>query len=81
MNNQKEKVFADGMIVKLRDTAPDFVKAEVAHKTEDFVKFLRNNDKKGWVNVTIKEARSGKMYAELDTFEPQKKEVQKDLDF
>ena len=78
MNNQKEKVFADGMIVKLRDTAPDFVKAEVAYKTEDFVKFLRDNDKKGWVNVTIKEARSGKMYAELDTFEPQKKEIQKD---
>ena len=81
MNNQKEKVFADGMIVKLRDTAPDSVKAEVAYKTEDFVKFLRNNDKKGWVNVTIKEARSGKMYAELDTFEPQKKEIQKDLEF
>ena len=51
------------------------------NKTEDFVKFLRDNDKKGWVNVTIKEARSGKMYAELDTFEPQKKEVQKDLEF
>jgi len=78
MDYKKEKIFADGLIVKRKENAPDFVKHNLAFKVDDFVKFLRDNDKKGWVNVDVKESKGGKLYAELDTFEPQK---QKDIDF
>ena len=70
MNEQKEKVFADGLIVKKRDGSPDFVIAELSFKVQDFKNFLDANIKSGWVNATVKQAKSGKYYAELNTFEP-----------
>jgi hypothetical protein len=70
MTEQKEKVFADGLISKRKETAPDFVVVNQSYKVEDFVKFLNANAKNGWVNTQTKIAKSGKMYTELDTFEP-----------
>lgn len=73
MTEQKEKVFADGLISKRNETAPDFVVVNQSYKVEDFVKFLNANSKNGWVNTQTKIAKSGKMYTELDTFEPKAK--------
>lgn len=67
---QDEKIFADGFSFKRNENAPDFVVGRLSIKTEDAIAFLREYDKKGWVNLNIKTARSGNHYVELDTFEP-----------
>lgn len=80
MSEQKEKIFADGMVFKLpREGAPDFVKGSVSILVADFVKFLEANEKKsGWVNIDLKVGQSGKAYAELNTFEVAKPESLKE---
>jgi hypothetical protein len=69
MENQ-ERTFADGFIFKRRETAPEFVIGNLSVKVDDAITFLKNNEKKGWVNLNIKKGRSGNHYIELDTFEP-----------
>jgi hypothetical protein len=73
MTEQKEKVFADGLISKRNPNAPDFVIVSQSYKVEEFIKFLQSNSKNGWVNTQTKIAKSGKYYTELDTFEPKPK--------
>lgn len=64
------KEFIEGVIVKApHEKAPDFVKAGVSIKTQDLIAYLQKKGK-DWVNFQIKEGRSGKWYAELDTWEP-----------
>ena len=36
----------------------------------DFDKYVKN----GWLNLSLKKAKSGKYYMEVDTFEPKKQE-------
>lgn len=73
--SEKETVFVDGMIVKKpHENAPDFVKAGVSFKVSEMIKFLQDNDKDGWVNAQLKESKAGKLYMELDTWKPEKKE-------
>ncbi len=67
---QDEKIFADGFSFKRNDNAPDFVVGRLSMKVEDAIAFLRQHEKRGWVNLSIKTARSGNYYLELDTFEP-----------
>ena len=43
-------------------------------KVEEFVPFLQANAKNGWTNLQVKKSQSGKIYVELDTFEPKAKE-------
>lgn len=69
-----DKIFADGMIVKRHENAPDFVIASVSFKCADFENFMKQHHKEGWLNVQIKRSKSGKLYADLDTFTPSKKE-------
>lgn len=66
----EEKVFADGFLFKRNEKAPDFVVGSMSIKVEDAVAFMKANQKGGWCNLQIKQARSGKYYVELDTFEP-----------
>lgn len=66
--DQQEKIFADGFIFKRNPKAPSFVIGRVSMKVEEAINFLRTHEKNGWVNVDIKEARSGNHYIELDTF-------------
>ena len=75
MTEQKEKVFADGLISKRNENAPDFVIINQSYKVEEFTKFLQANAKNGWVNTQTKVAKSGKFYTELDTFEPKAKQA------
>lgn len=74
---EQEKIFADGFIFKRRDTAPEFVIGNLSVKVDEAITFLKNNQKNNWVNLSIKKARSGNTYIELDTFEPTQKGEQK----
>lgn len=68
----KDKTFADGFSFKRRNNAPDFVVGNLSIKVDDAVAFLKSHEKRGWVNLNINLAKSGKHYVELDTFEPTK---------
>ena len=71
-----EKVFANGFSFKRREGAPEFVIGQQSIKVDEAIEFLKENQKNGWVNLNVNKARSGKLYVELDTFEPKKqKEV------
>lgn len=67
---QEEKIFADGFIFKRNEKAPEFVIGRMSIKVEDAVAFLKQHQDKGWVNLGVKQARSGNYYIELDTFKP-----------
>jgi hypothetical protein len=75
----KEEIeFVDGLIVKAPNPkAPDFVKASISIKVEDLGKWLRAKYKAGdeWVNIDVKEAKSGKWYAAVSTFKPKEKDI------
>lgn len=73
----QERTFADGFIFKRRDKAPEWVIGNLSIKVDEAITFLKNNDKKGWVNLSIKKGRSGNPYIELDTFEAKPKEETK----
>jgi len=74
MSENTEKIFADGFSFKKRDNQPEFVVGKVAIKVEDAIPFLKENESKGWVNLNINQARSGKYYLELDTWKPKAQE-------
>jgi len=69
----EEKIFADGFIFKKKETAPDFVVGALSLKVDEAVAFIKKHTKMGWVNLDIKQGRSGNYYVELDTFEPKGK--------
>lgn len=69
MENQ-ERTFADGFIFKRNEKAPEWVIGSISVKVDEAITFLKNNEKKGWVNLQVKRGRSGNPYIELDTFEP-----------
>jgi hypothetical protein len=65
--------FVNGLIVKApREGAPDFVKAAVSIKVADMMAWLQGRYAAGdeWVNVDVKEARSGKWYAAVNSYNP-----------
>lgn len=65
-----EKVFVDGLIAKKpRDTAPEWVKLNISIKRVDLIRWLEGQQD-DWINVQVSEARSGKWYAEVDTWKP-----------
>jgi hypothetical protein len=66
---QEEKIFADGFVFKRSENAPDFVVGRISIKVDDAVAFIQKHVKNGWVNLGVKQARSGNYYMELDTFE------------
>jgi hypothetical protein len=72
MSNQTEKVFAQGLIAKRRDGAPDFVTCSLSVKVDEFKEFLDTHAANGWVNLNVKKSQGGKYYAELDTWKPNK---------
>jgi hypothetical protein len=65
----EEKIFADGFLFKRNENAPDFVVGRLSLKVDEAIAFMRKHDKGGWININIKQARSGNYYSELDTFE------------
>lgn len=67
-----EKVFVDGLIAKRNDNAPDYVLVNLSINWEEFERFMRDRPGK-WRNVVIKRSKGGKLYAELDLWEPPSK--------
>ena len=66
MENQNK--FVDGLFVKKRETAPDFVKAELSFN-QKFITWLQNNfNAKGWANVDILLSKEGKLYAKHNDY-------------
>jgi len=65
-----EKIFADGFSFKRSEKAPEFVIGRMSMKVDEAVAFIKTHQKNGWVNLNVKQARSGNYYMELDTFEP-----------
>lgn len=62
--------FPKGLMVKKpRDNAPDFVKASISIKREELIEWL--SSKEGdWINLDVKEAKSGHWYSSVNTFKP-----------
>lgn len=67
MSEQKAD-FPQGMITKKGNV--DFVKAKISFKVDEFVQWLHENQKNGWVNVDVLESKQGNVYAKLNNFEP-----------
>jgi len=65
-----DKTFANGLIVKPRGNAPQWVLAKVSIKVDEFIQTLQQYNKNGWVNIDLKVSAGGKAYAEIDTWEP-----------
>lgn len=65
-----EKIFADGFIFKMNPNSPEFVVGSLSLKADDAIAFIKQRESKGWVNLNIKIAKSGKPYVELDTWKP-----------
>lgn len=70
-----EKVFADGFVARRNDNAPEYVLVNLSVKVDEAVAFLQKHDKKGWVNLQAKRSQGGKLYVELDTWEPNRGEA------
>ena len=70
MSNPTEKVFAQGLIAKRRDGAPEFVTCSLSVKVDEFKEFLDTHAANGWVNLNVKKSQMGKFYSELDTWKP-----------
>lgn len=64
-----EKQFVNGMIVKRGDNAPEYVLANLSIARGELIEFLAQQTG-DWVNVVLKRAKSGRCYAELDTWKP-----------
>ena len=72
--SDQEKVFADGFIFKRNPKAPEFVIGRVSIKVNEAISFLKSVERNDWVNLDVKQARSGNYYMELDTYEAPKKD-------
>jgi len=71
--------FVDGLIVKApHERAPDFVKAAISIKVADLAAWLARKSDQEWVNVDVKESKTGKWYAAVSTFEKGAKSAPKE---
>jgi len=66
---KEPKVFANGMMFKVRENQPSFIVGSLSIKSEDFVNFLsQHTGESGWCNLDIKQSSNGKFYVELNTW-------------
>ena len=69
MDNNLE--FPQGLIFKLpRDKAPDFIKGSLSIKRAELIQWL-NSKSDEWINLDLKEGKSGKGYAVVNTWKPE----------
>jgi len=83
---KKETIFTDGLVFRMpSEKAPDFILLSMAVKAHKFFQWCQEHqDERGWVNITIKRSQKGTIYADLDTWKPEKKtdyETQADKQF
>ena len=72
MPEKKEKIFADGFrFEKPREGSPEFVKGRLSIKAPEAIIFLQKHQNNGgWVNIDLKKSAGGKLYLELNTWQP-----------
>jgi hypothetical protein len=72
-----EKIeFASGLYFNLpHEKAPDFVLGSLSVKPDTFIRWLEEQrpDDKGYVRLTVKRGREGKVYVALDTWKREDK--------
>ena len=66
----QDKIFAQGFSFKRNANAPEFVVGKQSINVDEAVAFLQANQKNGWVNLEVKQAKNGNFYMELDTRQP-----------
>ena len=67
---QDQIEFIDGLFAKApHPNAPDFIKANISIKREEMLNWLSSRSDE-WINIDVKEARSGKWYAAVDNWQP-----------
>tara|TARA_B100000214_G_C23963314_1_gene626428 strand:+ start:205 stop:435 length:231 start_codon:yes stop_codon:yes gene_type:complete len=69
-DTKEEIQWVDGLIAKRSENAKDFQIVKLSFKVDEFSKFLSDHNKNGWMNVDVKRSKAGKIYAQLDTWEP-----------
>ena len=70
MSERTEPEFVSGLFVKTPEPSqPNFIIAKLGIRREELIEWLLQKSDE-WVNIDIKEARSGKWYAQVDTWEP-----------
>ena len=63
------KTFPKGFIYKEPEKAPQWIKAKISIKVDEFIQFLQENENNGWVNIDICESKDGtKRYPVLNTY-------------
>ena len=65
-----DKVFADGFHFKRSDKAPDFVVGNLSINLDAARATFKEHAEGGWLNLQIKQGRSGNYYVEVDTWKP-----------
>jgi len=72
MSDYEESTLPEGFFLKPpHDNAPAWIKGEIGIKIDTAIEYLKKvqNDK-GYVNLTLKESKAGKLYLDLNTFQP-----------
>ena len=70
-----DKVFADGFYWDRHENAPDFVVGKMSVKVAQAVPFLQEHaNDGGYVNLQVKRSKGGKLYVELDTWQPEQRQ-------
>lgn len=74
MDNNREMEFTEGLYAKDTGNAPEFIKAKLAIKVEEFGPWLKSKMKEedfdGWVNLEVRSSRNGKWFVCVDTWKP-----------
>ena len=69
MENNLE--FPQGLIFKLpRENDPDFIKGSLSIKRAELIQWL-NSKSDEWINLDLKEGKSGKAYAAVNNWKPE----------
>lgn len=63
-----DKIFGEGIYFdRPNPNAPEFIKGKVSIKSDKLIPFLqKHTNPSGYVNLTLKESKQGKLYFELD---------------
>lgn len=80
MPEKQEKVFADGFrFEKPREGSPEFIKGRISVKVPEAIAFLQKHQNNGgWVNIDLKKSKEGKLYLELNTWQPNASKTSQD---
>jgi hypothetical protein len=78
MNDEQEKSkeFIDGFFAK--EPKRDFIKCSISIKKDDFTNWYKKqlqNKEDDWINIDVKEGKSGKWYAQVNTWKPKMTEI------